>query len=55
MDLPEGRGMVTLEVPGLDPGELKLVLLTRPDVPLSPAAEYFAQCLMDASRQQAAH
>ena len=45
---PEARGLVTVESPGLDPGELRLVLLTRPDVPLSPAAAYFGQCLCDA-------
>ncbi|MGH6628037.1 MAG: LysR substrate-binding domain-containing protein [Burkholderiaceae bacterium] len=49
LDQPEGRGLVAIAVPELDLGALQLVLLTRPDVPLTPAAEYFAQCLIDAS------
>ena len=48
---PEARGLVPVELPGLDPGELRLVLVTRPDVPLSPAAAYFAQCLCDAIKE----
>lgn len=48
LELPEGRGLVAVPVPGLDPGELKLVLLTRPDVPLTPAAQYLADCLVQA-------
>jgi LysR family transcriptional regulator, regulator of abg operon len=47
---PEGRGMVAVDVPELDPGELRLVLLTRPDVPLTPAGAYFARCLVDSSQ-----
>jgi LysR family transcriptional regulator of abg operon len=47
-ELPEGRGLVAIDVPQLDPGELKLVLLTRPDVPLTPAAQYLADCLVRA-------
>lgn len=46
--LPETRGLVTIDVPQLDPGELKLALLTRPDVPLTPAAQYLAECLVQA-------
>jgi DNA-binding transcriptional LysR family regulator len=48
--LPEGRGLVAIDLPGLDPGELRLMLLTRPDAPPTLAAEYFAQCLVDASK-----
>ena len=47
---PEGRGMVAVDVPELDPGELRLVMLSRPDVPLSPAAAFFARCLVDGTR-----
>ena len=50
LDQPEARGLVTIDLPEINPGELKLVLLTRPDVPLTPAAAFFAQCLVDASR-----
>ena len=46
LDLPEGRGMVAIEPRGLDPGQIKIVLLTRPDVPLTPAAAWFARCLL---------
>lgn len=46
--LPEMRGLVAVDIPQLDPGELKLVLLTRPDVPLTPAAQYLADCLVQA-------
>lgn len=46
--VPEGRGLVALDLPSLDPGALRLVLLTRPDVPLTPAGAYFARCLADA-------
>lgn len=47
---PEGRGLVALDLPGLDPGELRLVLLTRPDVPLTPAGAFFARCLVESSQ-----
>lgn len=40
--------LVAVELPALDPGELQLRLLTRPDAPLTPATAYFAQCLVDA-------
>ena len=50
LEEPEGRGLVAIDLPGLDPGELRVVLLTRHDVPLSPAAAYFARCLTDAMR-----
>ena len=46
LDAPEGRGLVRVNVAGLEPGELRLLLLTRPHVPLSLAADYFAHCLM---------
>ena len=46
LDTPEARGLVRVNLAGLEPGELRLLLLTRPDVPLSLAADYFAHCLM---------
>lgn len=50
LEQPEGRGIVVVDVPDLQPGALRLVLLTRPDVPLTPSGAYFAQCLVDASK-----
>lgn len=47
---PECRGMVRLQVPGFDPGSFDLVLVSRPDVPLTPAAAYLARCMVDACR-----
>lgn len=48
LEHPEGRGLAIVDVPELSPGPLKLVLLTRPDVPLTPAAQYLADCLEQA-------
>lgn len=48
LEQPECRDLVAVELPALDPGELQLKLLTRPDAPLTPATAYFAQCLVDA-------
>ena len=42
---PETRGIVAVEHAPLRPSEIELLLLTQPDVPLTPAAEYFAHCL----------
>lgn len=50
---PEGRGMVAIEVPELDPGELRLVMLTRPDVPLTPAGAFLARCLVESTQAEA--
>ena len=47
---PEGRGMVAVDVPELDPGELRLVMLSRPDVPLTPAGAFFARCLVEGTQ-----
>lgn len=44
---PEGRGLVALHPPGLRAEPFDLVLLSRPEVPLTPAAAYFARCLRD--------
>lgn len=42
---PETRGIVTVENTTLRPCDLEVLLLTRADVPLTPAAEHFAHCL----------
>jgi LysR family transcriptional regulator, regulator of abg operon len=42
---PETRGLVAIEACPLNPSDIELLLLTQPDVPLTPAAEYFAHCL----------
>ena len=50
LDLPETRGMVEVKGTSLIPGDIELLLLTQRDVPLTPAAEYFAHCLTEVSR-----
>lgn len=47
---PEARGIVPVPTRELFPCELELMLISRPDVPLSPAAEFFAQSLLRALR-----
>ena len=47
---PESRGIVAIENPPLRPCDIELLLLTQPDVPLTPAAEYFAHCLTTVSQ-----
>lgn len=42
---PETRGIVAIRNAPLRPSDIELLLLTQPDVPLTPAAEYFAHCL----------
>ena len=42
---PESRGIVAIEGTPLAPSDVELLLLTHPEVPLTPAAEYFAHCL----------
>lgn len=42
---PETRGIVPVENTALRPCDLEVLLLTRADVPLTPAAEHFAHCL----------
>jgi LysR family transcriptional regulator of abg operon len=49
---PEARGIVPVPTRQLFPCELDVMLLSRPDVPLSPAAEHFAQCLLQALRAE---
>lgn len=48
---PEGRGIVAVTAPELIPAEFHVRLLTREDVPQTPAAAYLAHCLHDACRQ----
>ena len=48
---PESHGLVPLTLRTLTPPPVKLVQLSRPEVPLTPAAAYFARCLCDAMRQ----
>ena len=45
---PESHGLVALSLRNLQPPGVDLVLLSRPEVPLTPAAAYFARCLTDA-------
>lgn len=42
---PETRGIVAIDNAPLHPSDIELLLLTQPDVPLTPAAEHFAHCL----------
>lgn len=51
---PETRGLVAIEACPLRPSDIELLLLTQPDVPLTPAAQYFAHCLTQVSNQAAA-
>jgi DNA-binding transcriptional LysR family regulator len=51
---PESQGLVAVEPCALRPSDIELVLLSRADVPLTPAAEYFAHCLAEACRTHAA-
>ena len=45
---PECRGLVELSLRSMRPPPIELVLLAPPDVPLTPAAAYFARCRTDA-------
>ena len=47
---PETRDIVAIDDAPLRPCDIELVLLTQPDVPLTPAAAYFAHCLASVSR-----
>ena len=46
---PETRGIVAIEACPLRPTDIELLLLTQPDTPLTPAAQYFAHCLTKVS------
>jgi len=45
---PEGHGLVELSLRSMRPPDIELVLLSPPEVPLTPAAAYLARCLTDA-------
>lgn len=47
---PETRGIVAVENSPLRPCDIELMLLTQRDVPLTPAAEFFAHCLSAVSQ-----
>lgn len=47
---PETRGIVAIEPCAIQPFDLVLTLLSRSDVPLSPAAGYFAHCVAQMCR-----
>lgn len=47
---PETRGLVPVDPCPLTPCDIELLMLSRPDVPLTPAAEYFAHCLGEVCR-----
>lgn len=47
---PESRGIVAVENTQLRPCDIELLLLTRPDIPLTPAAAFFLHCLGEVSR-----
>lgn len=45
---PESHGLVTLPQTVLHPPPVAVLQVSRPEVPLTPAAAYFARCLNDA-------
>ena len=47
---PETRGIVAINDAPLRPCYIELLVLTQPDVPLTPAAEFFAHCLSSVSQ-----
>ena len=47
---PESRGIVAIDDAPLCPCDVELLLLTQPDVPLTPAGEHFAHCLASVSQ-----
>jgi ornithine cyclodeaminase len=47
---PETRGLVPIDPCPLTPCDIELLMLSRPDVPLTPAAAYFAHCLGETCR-----
>ena len=50
---PETRGIVAIDNAPFSPSDIELLLLTQPDVPLTPAAEHFAHCLASVCGGQA--
>ena len=51
---PETRGIVAIDDAPLRPCDIELLLLTRPDIPLTPAAAYFEHCLASVYGEQSA-
>ena len=51
---PETRGIVEVQNSPVRPCDIELLLLTPPDVPLTPAARHFAHCLTQTGRQASA-
>ena len=47
---PETRGIVAVDLAPLRPCDIELLLLTQPDIPLTPAAAHFAHCLSKVSQ-----
>lgn len=50
LNTPETRGIVAIEPCAIQPFDLELTLVSRADVPLSPAAGYFAHCVAQLCR-----
>lgn len=50
----DSAGVVAIPEGVFRPSDIELLILTRADVPLTPAAEYFAHCLETVSREPAA-
>jgi LysR family transcriptional regulator, regulator of abg operon len=48
---PEARGLVAVNVPGLAPPPFRLMLMSRPDVPLTAPATHLADCLEGALKK----
>lgn len=51
---PECRGLVAVPHAPLHPSDVELLLLMPREVPLTPAAEYFAHCLQSVANAEAA-
>lgn len=47
MAQPEAQDLVRVQAPPLQAPSIGMVLISAPEVPLTPAAEYFSRCLMD--------
>ncbi|HSW18564.1 MAG TPA: LysR substrate-binding domain-containing protein [Ramlibacter sp.] len=50
---PETRDIVLIEDATIQPFDLELAMMTRPDTPLTPAAAYFAHCIVETCRRVA--
>lgn len=50
LHLPEARGIVAVPTADLQPEDIDLILLTKPEIPLTPAAAYFVHCLIETSK-----